>query len=119
MNQYYRIDDKTIARYFKKNLIKIQNKMYTLAQKQANKSYLIVFLNKHYIFYHMDTIEKFIELYNQGFGDKEMLEKLKEFEVNTRAEVKIILDTLLKLDRLKDRQISVKERRYKQRFENA
>jgi len=40
----------------------------------------------------------------------------KEFKIETRAEIKAIQDLLIKLDRLDDREVSVKEHKEKQRF---
>ena len=138
MKQYYRVDDRTKARLLNKPLRKIQNKMFNISQrqvtqnmlmrlvygrsetsqKQAKKKWLIVFSNKQYIFYHMETIEKLKDLYIKGYNYKEMLEALKEYEIETRDEIKAIVDTLIKNQRLSDREISVKERQDKKRFEN-
>lgn len=90
--------------------------MFELSQKQMKKKSLIIFLNKQYIFYHQETIEKFLEFYNQGYSEKEILDNLKEYKLNTRTEIKVIKETLVKLDRLTEREISVKEHREKQRF---
>jgi hypothetical protein len=142
MKEYYRIEDTAIAKFFNKPIEKIQNKMYNLSQKQVKKGWLIIFLDKirniifkksqkpvkrewlmiflekHYIFYHTITIEKFKELYNKGYGDKEILENLKEYELKSRAEIKIITETLIKYEKLTERDISVKEHEEKKRFES-
>ena len=116
MNNYYRIEDKTIARKSRRTLSDVQEKMFNMSQKQVNNDWLIVFLNKHYIFYHELTIEKFKEFYNKGFRDKEILERLKEYDLETRAEVKTIEDTLIKYNRLSKREISVKKHMEKENF---
>ncbi len=138
MKEYYRIDDKTIAKYFKKALRKIQNKMFSLSKKQEGKKWLkklikgrsdsskklekkkwlINFFNKQYIFYHKETIEKIKELYYKGYSDKEILEDLKDYEIKSRDEFKSIIETLIKYERLSEREFSVKERQKKKRFEN-
>jgi len=117
LKRFYKIEDELIARKFKKTLQKIQDDMFDLSQKQAKKDWLITFLNKQYIFYHEKTIAKFEEVYNKGFSEKEILDNLQEFKVTTRAEIKAIKDTLVKLNRLSEREISVKEHKDKQRFE--
>ncbi|MFX0142787.1 MAG: hypothetical protein ACFE9C_01820 [Candidatus Hodarchaeota archaeon] len=117
LKKFYKIEDDLIARKFKKPLQKIQDDMFELSQKQEKKNWLIVFLNKQYIFYHEKTIAKFEEVYNKGFTEKEILDNLKDFKVTTRAEIKVIKDSLVKLDRLSEREISVKEHKDKQRFE--
>ena len=49
--------------------------------------------------------------------DNKNLEDLKEYNLETRTEIKTIEDTLIKCNRLSRRKISVKERREKERFE--
>lgn len=110
------IDDKTISKLLKKSLKKIQDQMFLMSTNQKKKEWLIIFLNKQYIFYNEKTIEIFTKLYNSGLGEKEILEKLGKFQVKTRAQVKAIEETLIKINRLSQRKISVKEYREKQRF---
>ncbi len=116
LKKFYKIEDELIALKFKKPLQRIQDEMFELSQKQEKKEWLIAFLNKQYIFYHEKTIAKFEEVYNKGFSEKEILDNLKDFKVTTRAEIKAIKDTLVKLNRLTEREISVKERKDQQRF---
>jgi len=128
MKDYYRIEDKTIAKKMGRSLKKTRDKMFDLSQNQVRnkrwkfwikkKDWLIVFLNRQYIFYHQLTIEKFIELYKKGYTDSEMLEDLKEFELSSKAEIKNITEALIKYERIGERDISVKERREKQRFKS-
>ena len=128
MKKYYRIEDKTIAKKLGRSFRSIQDKMFELLQKQTKrkkwqfwrkeKKWLILFLNRSYIFYHKNTIEKFKECYYEGFGDKKILENLKEFNIKTRAEVKAIEDALIKNEKLSEREISVKEREERERFQN-
>ncbi|MFX1455095.1 MAG: hypothetical protein ACFFDB_06935 [Promethearchaeota archaeon] len=116
MKGFYKIEDELIARKLKKPLDKVREEMFELSQNQSKKDWLIVFLNKQYIFYHQETIEAFKEAYNKGFTEKEILDNLKEYKVNTRMEIKAIIDGLIKLERLDEREISVKEHKDKQRF---
>ena len=118
MKTYYRIDNKTIARKMGSPLQKIREKMFNLSQKQAKKNWLIIFINKQYFFYHQQTIDGFMELYNKGYGDKELLEELNEFELESKAEIKLITETLIKYERLGEREISVEERRKQERFKD-
>ena len=60
MENYYKIEDEMIAQELKRPLEKVQEKMYDLAQSQGNKAWLIVYLNKRYIFYHQEIVKKFI-----------------------------------------------------------
>ena len=116
MKKFYKIEDELIARKLNMPIKKIRDGMFDLSQNQETKKWLIVFLNKQYIRYHQDTIEAFKEVYNKGYSEKEMLDNLKEFKVTTRAEIKAIQDTLIKLDRLDEREITVKEHKDKQRY---
>jgi predicted RND superfamily exporter protein len=110
------IDDKTAARKFKQPVTQIQEKMYKLSKKQSKKSSLIIYSNKHYIYYNEKIINSFKSYYKKGLGEKEILEKLKRFDIKTRTEIKIIEETLIKHDRLEERKVSVKEYRDKQRY---
>ncbi|MHA2181146.1 MAG: hypothetical protein ACXAAH_06965 [Promethearchaeota archaeon] len=116
MKGFYKIEDELIARKLKKSLEKVREEMFELSQDQVKKKWLIVFLNKQYIFYHQETIQAFKDAFNKGFTEKEILDNLKDFKVSTRVEIKIIKDTLIKLERLSEREISVKEHKEKQRF---
>jgi hypothetical protein len=116
IKQFYKIEDELIARKLKTPLSKIREEMFDLSQNQQKKKTLIIFLNKQYIRYHQDTIKAFKEVYNKGYSEKEMLDHLKEFKIETRAEIKAIQDLLIKLDRLDEREVSVKEHKEKQRF---
>ena len=110
------IEDKSIARRLKRSLSQVQEKMHKLSKNQNKKDWLITFYNGHYSFYNEKVIEKFKVFYNKGLGEKEILEQLKNFEINTRAEIKAIEDTLVNNDRLEGRNVSVKEYRDKKRY---
>ncbi len=119
MKDYYMIEEDTIAESLKKPLRVIQGRLFEIYHNQdvegwwhvfrKRRNYLIVFSNKRYTFYHQDTILKFIELYQQGADESEILEKLKENDLRTRAEVKAIKETLMKNHKLTERAVSVKE----------
>ncbi|MFX0140326.1 MAG: hypothetical protein ACFFDN_42190 [Candidatus Hodarchaeota archaeon] len=116
MKKFYKMEDELIARKFKKPLQKIQDELFELSQKQEKKKWLIIFLNKQYIFYHHETIEAFEKFYNKGYSEKEILDNLNDYKITTRGEIKAIKENLVKLDRLSEREVSVKEHREKQRF---
>jgi hypothetical protein len=116
LNETDVIDDRTVSKKLKRPLAQIQDKMHKLSKKQGNKNFLIIFANGHYIFYSDKIITTFRSYYNMGLGEKEILEKLKNFDIKTRSEIKLIEETLIKHERLTDRKISVKEYRDKQRF---
>jgi hypothetical protein len=116
LNNVMIIDDKTLARKLKQSLAKIQKKMYTLSKNQAKKPWLIIYINKQYFYYNQKIIETFKTFFNKGYGEKEILEKLQNIGITTRAEIKAIEDTLLKYNRLDNREITVKEYKDKRRF---
>jgi hypothetical protein len=116
LNEVDSIDDKTAARKLKRPIAQIQEKMYKLSKTQNTKDSLIIFSNGHYIYYNEKIINSFNSYYNKGLGEKEILEKLKRFDIKTKTEIKIIGETLIKYDRLKEREVSVKEYRDKQRY---
>ncbi|MFX1273510.1 MAG: hypothetical protein ACFFBP_21005 [Promethearchaeota archaeon] len=103
LKSHYKIDDRMVARKLKEPLKKIQEKMYDLTQYQSNKEWLIIFLERHYIYYHKEVIVKFNELYSMGSNEKEILEGLKDFDIETRAEIKSIRETLIKHNRINQR----------------
>lgn len=116
LKKFYKIEDELIAKKFNKPLKKIREILFDLSQNQEKKDWLITFLNKQYIFYHPKTIDKFKEVYNKGYSEKEILDNLKEYKLEQRSEIKVIKETLIKLDRLSEREISVKQHKEKQRF---
>jgi hypothetical protein len=116
MKNYYKIEDELIARKFNKSVRKIRDDMFELSQNQEKRKWLVIFLNKQYIFYHQETIQSFKDAYNKGYTEKEILDNLKDYKVTTRAEIKAIKETLIKLERLSEREVSVKEHKEKQRF---
>jgi len=116
LSDYNSIEDKVVARKLKRSLPQIQEKMYKLSKKQSKKNWLIIFTNRHYIFYNEETVEKFREYYTKGLGEKEILEKFKKSDIKTRDEIKAIEETLVDNSRLEVREVSVKEYRDKQRF---
>ncbi len=116
LSDYSSIEDKMVARKLKRSLPFIQEKMHNLSKKQNKKNWLIIFTNRHYIFYNEETVEKFREYFTKGLGEKEILEKLKKSDIKTRDEIKAIEETLVENSRLEAREVSVKEYRDKQRF---
>ena len=110
------IDDKSVARRLKRPLSLVQEKLYKLSKNQIKKDWLITFYNGHYCFYNEKVIKKFKDYYNKGLGEKEILEQLKNFEINTRVEIRAIEDALVNINRLEGRKVSVKEYRDKKRY---
>ena len=116
LNEVDSIEDKAVAKKLNRPLAQIQGNMYKLSKEQSKKSSLITFINGHYNIYNEKIITNFKSYYNKGLGEKEVLEKLKKFDIKTRTEIKIIEETLIKHNRLEERKVSVKEYRDKQRY---
>ncbi len=116
LNEVDSIDDKTAAIKLKRPLAQIQARMHNLSKKQSKRFSLIIYSNGHYKYYNENIINSFKTYYKKGLGEKEVLEKLKRFDIETRTEIKIVEETLIKHDRLEDRKVSVKEYRDKQRY---
>ena len=117
MKEYLMIEEDTIAHIMHKSIREIRESLFKLSQKQRNKSYLIVFHENRYIYFHAQTIAKFIELYQKGFGEKEILDGMKDYDLLKKSEVKCIMTNLKILNRLPEREVSVKEFRDKDRFQ--
>lgn len=95
------ISDTDIAKKLKRNLNDIQRELYALAKNQKKKKWLIVYLNKRYIFLNMQAVELFIRLFSRGFNEKEIFENLRpRMKIKSRAEVKAIQTALANQNRL-------------------
>ncbi|MFX1350485.1 MAG: hypothetical protein ACFE92_17580 [Promethearchaeota archaeon] len=96
MQKYVRIIDTDISEELNQPIERIRKNLLNLYKNQKKRRGLIIFLNKRYIFYNNVSVSKFLELFNNGIKEKEILEQLKEkIGLRTRAEVKAIKDTLI------------------------
>jgi len=118
IKKFHSIEDTSLAKNFNKPLRTIQERLFDLSQNQEKKNWVVTYLNKHYTVYNEEIVTKFKELYNNGLGEKEILESIHSQGIKTRAEVKSIIDTLIKYNKLEDREISVKSYREEQRFKD-
>ncbi|MHA2039060.1 MAG: hypothetical protein ACW98X_21760 [Promethearchaeota archaeon] len=101
MQEYPIISDKDVAEKLKRPLEDVRKILYSLAKNQKKKKWLIVFLNRRYIFLNESGVERFKQFYNQGFSEKIILENLQqEMKIRSRAEVKAIELTLASNNRL-------------------
>lgn len=105
LKKYYRIEDVSIAQELNRTIREIREIMFDLTQNQQKKPWLIVFLNKRYIFYHQKTVEELVKLYKEGHDDKEILQNLKEYDIKSIDEVKKIKEILIKLNRFSNGEI--------------
>ncbi|MHA1988579.1 MAG: hypothetical protein ACW98D_18255 [Promethearchaeota archaeon] len=101
MREYSIISDKDIANKLKRPIEDIRRTLLSLSKNQKKKKWLIVILNKRYIFLNENGVERFKQLYNQGYNEKIILENLQqEMKIRSRAEVKAIGVTLANYNRL-------------------
>ena len=101
MQEYSIISDKEIADKLERPLDDIRKILSSLSKNQRNKKWLIVFLNKRYIFLNENGVESFKQLYKRGYSEKKILESLQqEMKIRSRAEIKAIETTLANHNRL-------------------
>jgi hypothetical protein len=95
------ISDTEIADKFQRPLNEVRKALSRLSKSQKNKKWLVAFLNERFIFLNEEGVEKFKESYEQGYNEKKILEQLQPImNINSRAEVRAIQDTLTSHDRL-------------------
>ena len=101
MQEYSIISDKEIADKLERPLDDIRKILSSLSKNQRNKKWLIVFLNKRYIFLNENGVESFKQLYKRGYSEKIIQENLQqEMKIRSRAEIKAIETTLANHNRL-------------------
>jgi len=101
MQEYSIISDKEIADKLERPLDDIRKILSSLSKNQKNKKWLIVFLNKRYIFLNENGVESFKQLYKRGYSEKIIQENLQqEMKIRSRAEIKAIETTLANHNRL-------------------
>jgi len=101
IREYSSISDKEIANKLERPLDDIRSILFSLSKNQKNKKWLIVFLNKRYIFLNESAVERFKQLYHLGYNEKKILEHLqRNTRIKSRAEVKAIELALTNQNRL-------------------
>ncbi len=100
LKDYYRITEEEIIKEFNDDPEKVRRILFELFQNQEDTDWLIVLLNNNYIFYHSDIVKKFQEFYEKGYGEKKIFTLLQKVNLETRAEVKAIKNTLESNERL-------------------
>jgi Ca2+/Na+ antiporter len=101
LQEYLLISDTEIAKKLQRRVDDIRRDLFSLAKNQKKKKWLIVYLNKRYLFLNMQAVEIFIQLYSRGFNEKQIFENLQpRMNIKSRAEVKAIQNTLANQNRL-------------------
>jgi len=95
------ISDSEIANKLNRSLDEIRNTLFSLSKNQKKKKWLIVYLNKRYIFLNEQAVKDFELLYYKGYNEKKLFENLQhKMRIRSRAEVKAIVTTLMNQNRL-------------------
>jgi hypothetical protein len=101
--EYPIISDKEISNKINRPLDDVRNILFSLSKNQEKRKWLIVFLNKRYIFLNENTVNNFKQLYHMGYNEKQILEHLQQnTRIKSRAEVKAIELTLTNQNRLNE-----------------
>ncbi|MHA1733941.1 MAG: hypothetical protein ACTSU5_18520 [Promethearchaeota archaeon] len=111
------IDGTTAARKLGVSLNHVERQLYRWA-REFDGRHVVVFFKNEYYFIHGDVLDEYCEHYEQGYGEKELLDVLREYGVDTRDMVKAIGDKLADLNRLPERKVTVRERRERLRFQD-
>ena len=101
IQEYLIISDSEIASKLKRPLEDVRGILFSLSKNQKKKKWLIVFLNKRYIFLNEHAVKHFELLYYKGYNEKKIFENLQQkMRIRSRAEVKAIVTTLATQNRL-------------------
>ncbi|MFX0007689.1 MAG: hypothetical protein ACFFA7_16995 [Promethearchaeota archaeon] len=101
IQSYSLINDTEISEKLKRPVEDIRKILSSLSKHQKRKNWLVVFLNKRYIFLNENGVENYKQLHMLGYNEKKILEELQpEMNIRSRAEVKAIEITLANLNRL-------------------
>ncbi|MFW9818954.1 MAG: hypothetical protein ACFFE5_05040 [Candidatus Thorarchaeota archaeon] len=103
MQEYPLVNDTEISEKLNRPVEDIRRILSSLSKNQKKKKWLIVFLNKRYIFLNENGVENFKQAYSLGYNEKKILEILQpKMNIRSRAEVKAIETTLTNNNRLND-----------------
>jgi len=101
IRDYSIISDKEMANKLDRPLENIRSILFSLSKNQKNKKWLIIFLNKRYIFLNESAVQNFKQLHHMGYNEKKILEHLqRNTRIKSRAEVKAIELALTDQNRL-------------------
>ncbi len=101
MQEYSLISDTELSEKLKRPVEDIRRILSSLSKNQRKRKWLVVLLNKRYIFLNENGVENFKQLHKHGYNEKKILEELQpKMNIRSRAEVKAIEITLANHDRL-------------------
>jgi hypothetical protein len=98
---YLIISDEEIAKKLKRPIEDVRNILFSLSKNQKKKDWLVVYLNKRYLFLNDRAVKHFELLYYKGYNEKRILENLQhKMRIKSRAEVKAIVTTMANQNRI-------------------
>ena len=101
IRDYLIISDIEIAKKLNRPIEDIRSILFTLSKNQRKKNWLIVYLNKRYLFLNDQGVKQFELLYYKGYNEKKIFENLQhKMQIKSRAEVKAIVTTMADQNRL-------------------
>ena len=107
MNNYQIIEDSQIAEEMAFPIEDIRKYMRIIATKQKNHQWIVVCLKSRCVFYNLNLIDEFIDLYNAGFNEKNIFNTLiQKFPIKSRAEIKAIENVLIEQGKLEERDLA-------------
>jgi len=104
MKKNYKIDDNMIAQELGKPIKKIKDVLFDLSQDQEKKQWLIIYLNKHYICFNKETIDRFMQLHEENHDMKRILVNLKKYQITSLEELTAIKEALIRNNRLTEKE---------------
>jgi len=107
MNKYQIIEDHQISEELSVPLEDVRKYMRIIAKKQKKNQWLVVCIKHRCVFYNVNLIEKFIDLYNEGLNEKNIFNTLiQTFPIKSRAEIKAIEDVLIEQGKIEKRDLT-------------
>jgi len=101
IRDYLIISDVEIAKKLNRPIEDIRSILFSLSKNQRKKNWLIVYLNKRYLFLNEQAVKHFELLYYKGYNEKKIFESLQhKMRIKSRAEVKAIVSTMTNQNRL-------------------
>ena len=107
MNNYQIIEDRQISEEMVVPLEDVRKYMRIIAKKQKKRHWMVVSIKSRCVFYNVNMIDEFIDLYNTGLNEKNIFNTLNQnFPIKSRAEIKAIEDNLIERGKINKRDLT-------------
>jgi len=107
MNNYQIIEDRQISEEMVVPLEDVRKYMRIIAKKQKKRHWMVVSIKSRCVFYNVNMIDEFIDLYNTGLNEKNIFNTLNQnFPIKSRAEIKAIGDNLIERGKINKRDLT-------------